>query len=513
MSDDKTFLTRAEADALAVLLNSSDLSKLSAPDEVHINAVTTIKLEIISVTDDEIPTDLTVCLDFGTAYSKAFATKKLNVNDLEFIDLAIGGSDSNPSLLNASEILITKEFIYFGARARDRLNDSHEDIGRLIDSIKQFITLNTDVSKLNLAQLDEIKDPCRLFSRRDALLLYLAHLMSRTETKLVERGFSINARRRFTHPAWRDAARKINESEMRVLMAQAIVLARSAPDRFRNAIEVAAARKFLDDLSKVELHQLPVKLIAEPVREATAAGAGAISATPERSREAYLVVDIGAGTTDVAGFICVNNPKWDRARLFEIIGAADAKNTAGNVLDNTLQKYILEKSSLTRGSEEHYTAGMAIRRSIRVYKETLFNSGTVTVALPTDEAITIDLKLFMSYPPVIEFERTLVEMIAKAASVVADHGRIWLVPTGGGATLPLVMRIAEEGVKHEERHINFALADATLAEVRQSRPDLVSVYPQISVALGGSFPFLPEERPAVSSGTHGNACLLYRPNL
>ena len=32
-------------------------------------------------------------------------------------------------------------------------------------------------------------------------------------------------------------------------------------------------------------------------------------ATRERHRQPYVILDIGAGTTDVAGCLCVNNPQ------------------------------------------------------------------------------------------------------------------------------------------------------------------------------------------------------------
>src|SRR5205807_1371269 len=111
--------------------------------------------------------------------------------------------------------------------------------------------------------------------------------------------------------------------------AEAIVLARSLGDQLLEALPVASARAALDQLKELQ-GELPLNLIAEPVREATAAGAGALFGTPAHRREAYIIVDIGAGTTDVAGFYCVNNPDWDRPRVFEVNGAADAIKSAGN---------------------------------------------------------------------------------------------------------------------------------------------------------------------------------------
>jgi hypothetical protein len=105
---------------------------------------------------------------------------------------------------------------------------------------------------------------------------------------------------------------------MKTMMAQAVVLSRSLGDELLTGLPVPKARQALDELKNLKA-ELPYLLIAEPVREATAAGAGALLGIEEHKREAYIIVDVGAGTTDVAGCYCVNNPEWDRPRVFEVV--------------------------------------------------------------------------------------------------------------------------------------------------------------------------------------------------
>lgn len=174
---------------------------------------------------------------------------------------------------------------------------------------------------------------------------------------------------------------------------------------------------------------------------------------------------------------------------------------AGNVLDNALQKFILQKSSLSDHSEEFRVATLAVRRNLRLYKERLFADGRIVVNLPTDEAVDVELDDFRNYPPVRDFARALAGMVAKSASVVAGDGQtVHLVATGGGSSLPFVREIAEQGVVFEGRTTMFAPRDAVLPEVRQRNPELISIYPQIAVALGGSLPNLPEQRASVAVG-------------
>src|SRR3954464_12154135 len=93
------------------------------------------------------------------------------------------------------------------------------------------------------------QDAKQQFSQRDILVLYLAHLMALIERAAKEKGLTSNIRRRFTHPAWKDGAKEQNEREMRQLMAEAIILARSATSEFTEIMPVTPARQLLDQLA------------------------------------------------------------------------------------------------------------------------------------------------------------------------------------------------------------------------------------------------------------------------
>jgi hypothetical protein len=497
---EKTFLTSREIEALSLLLSSPELDKLPV-DTTPPAVAAQFKLTFDPVSPDVISKDLLLCIDFGTSFSKAFATLDNGLDRAALIDLPIGDGSTGSTLTSPSELFIDNGRLYFGLNARKQLDDTQASADRLIDSIKQFITLNSDVTLLGKSKLSPTQDPTQTFSRRDILALYLGHLMTLTETALTAKGLSINVRRRFTHPAWKDGSKEKNENEMRVMMAEAIVLARSADISLSESISTVDARNLLDQLSQFDKNNLPIGLIREPVREATAAGAGAILATPDNKREIFLVVDIGAGTTDVAGFVCVNNPDWERARLFEITAAANAKNMAGNVLDTALQKLIMEKSALVPESEEYRAAALSVRRDRRLFKEQLFTSGEVIVPLPTDETVRITLEEFNAYPPVVTFQNQITEMISNSAGIVSgDSNRINLVATGGGARLPIVNLLAETGVTYDGRQIMLESREALAEGVRENNPELVDLYPQIAVALGGALPTLPEQMAGLRQG-------------
>ncbi len=493
---EKVVLTSREVEALAVLLGRADESPLPARAPAAADPLP--ELAVVTVADSEIEQDVMLCVDFGTSFSKAFVCVGDANSEPLLIDLPIG--DEKP-LITPSELFIDGDQLYFGPAARRRWNDIHADADRLIDSIKQYITLNADVSALGERPMPPTQDPQGRFTQRDVLVLYLAHLMALTERTLEAKGLPANIRRRFTHPAWGGKVQKQNEEAMRRLMAEAIVLARSGPQEFLASIPINTARRLLDALHLVDSANLPVNLVAEPVREATAAGAGALRATREGERDAYLIVDIGAGTTDVAGFYCVNNPNHDRARVFEVSSAANAKNLAGNALDNALNRFIMEKSGLARDSTEYRLAAAELRRNLRANKEQLFDTGAVVVELATHHIVEISLDDFLGYEPVTKINQQIKAMVAASAeALVGDGDRLKLVATGGGANLPLIAQLAAEGVTCSDRTIRLELADAIDDHIRENHPDLVDPFPQIAVALGGSLPDLPEQRASVSTG-------------
>lgn len=510
-SSEKIFLTKREIVALAVFLEeeaaldkphpATDQTSIGEAPASYPQSILPLTLVPIQIAQEEIDSKSMLCIDFGTSFSKAFASIQDGQGILQLIDLPLGDGSNGTKFTTPSELLIDGASIYFGSQARQRWDNIQAPADRLIDSIKHFITLNMDVSTLGQRPMPMAQDPKQQFSQRDILVLYLAHLTALTERAAKQKGLTNNIRRRFTHPAWKDGSKDQNEKEMRRLMAEAVVLARSAASEFVTAMPLASARRMLDQLAALAPADLPFDLIGEPVREATAAGAGALLATRQGRREAYLVLDIGAGTTDVAGFYCVNNVNNDRMRVFEVSSAADAKNVAGNTLDNALQRFVLDRSGLSLESAEARHAGHALRRQIRSYKEQLFRTGRLIVELTTDQIVEVELEDFLTYPPVVQFTALITAMVSKSAAALAgDLARVNLVATGGGAALPIVRALGKSGIVQDGKRVGFNVVNAMADDIRESHPDLIDPYPQIAVALGGSLPNLPDQKSNIDVG-------------
>ena len=502
-SDTKVFLSTDEASAIKFLFSYSEIE-----DRIAHNSVDTTEREFIPqlgvpIDQEGIDTKQIMCLDFGTSFSKAFASKDLGLfKEPELIELHLDyHTDGTPNYLLPSELFIEKDIIYFGASARKKFNTVEADQSRLIDSPKQYMTLGKEVSKLSEKILHESKDSKKRITQRDVLVIYIAHFNTLAEKALRDKGYPENTPRRYTHPAWSKDTTDANAIAMRRIVGEAIVISRAYPDLFSEFADVSKIKKILQAVEKLDQSELPSSLIKDAVREATAAGSGALSATAEGKREAYVVLDIGAGTTDIAGCLCVNSINADDMRVSEVETASKAFNRAGNFLDQVLLDLIHRKVPYDRSSIEYKQVNADLRRKIRSFKETLFEDKGLLAPLVTGDNVTVSLDDFLNDSRIKNFIEEIKAALREAAfALCPDGGTVKLVATGGGARLPFIGDIANSVSQMDGKVVNYLLVEAMPEELKQSNPDLIAPYPQLAVAAGGSLPSLPTQVTSIKSG-------------
>jgi hypothetical protein len=496
----KTFLSEAELKAVQCLIGT----RQEAPAEGVPQAEPAFHHEdfepVVRWLPEKLPDDeKLVCIDFGTSFSKAYASEGYDPEEApELIDIALSpDAKGSARYLMPSELLINKGEIYFGRSARKVFDDIAAEQDQLIDNPKQYMTLSKDVSNLDKRMLPTTKDPDGIFAERDALVLYLSHLVRMVDQSLASAGLPQALYVRYTHPAWKKEIAEQNSIAMRRIVAEAIALARSYPSDFEAQLGVRRASKLLLAARQASDEDLPFDILKEAVAEATAAGAGALMEAQPTGRQHFVILDIGAGTTDVAGCICVKG-RGRRAKVWEIQSARDAKNLAGNAIDNALQKFILEHSSLAKGSTEYSQAERALRRTIRTEKETLFSTGQAIVELVTDELVEVSLDDFRRDPMVEKIYGAIKDMVSKAAFAIRESdARVFLVPTGGGASLSLVEELVSEPLVDGDKRVKLELRDAMPEELREAYPEIEPYYPQLAVSIGGAHPALPEQKPTI----------------
>ena len=137
--------------------------------------------------------------------------------------------------------------------------------------------------------------------------------------------------------------------------------------------------------------------------------------TSAGKRQAFVILDIGAGTTDVAGCICINDRRNGQFRVAEVTPAAKALNRAGNIIDGALLKIILEDCSLARDTTEYEQTRQMLRKSIRSLKESLFIDGFVFAPLATGETHRVELKKFLESHPIKKLFGDIKEIVTDAA--------------------------------------------------------------------------------------------------
>lgn len=505
-SDSKVFLTSGEAKALRVIADTYADLGVASDNSTHTELEAKEYKEIQSASFpiwDKANEELTVCLDFGTSYSKAFAC---SADDFLLVPkltaLAVGGNDSGvPNLLLPSELFVDDGVIHFGLSARNKFFAVEAKYERLIGSPKQFITLGKDATELDRSVLEKAQEPSQRLTQRDAVVLYLAHLDLLAMNSLSDQGEPTNVKRRYTHPHWNEEIFEKNSLEMRRILAEAITLSQMFPSNLLEKCSLEVALKMLTKVRSAEGNQLPFDMVGDPVLEATAAGAGALMATRKGSRQPYVILDIGAGTTDVAGCVCVHNHNTDQVAVAEVSSAAQAKNMAGNLLDNALLRFMLTKANVVDGTPEYARVQSSLLVSIRDNKEVLFREGSLSVNTPLGDVITASLDEFLEDKVVVKFFEVITELVKKAAFTVAGSSeKVNVVATGGGASLPVVQKLNNMKLESDGKRISLRLQQAMPGAVEDEYPEFADRFAQLAVAVGGSLPNLPKKISSISEG-------------
>jgi hypothetical protein len=80
-----------------------------------------------------------------------------------------------------------------------------------------------------------------------------------------------------------------------------------------------------------------------------------------------------------------------------------------------------------------------------------------------------------AYPPVVDFTQRIRTLVCKSAIAVAGgSNRINLVATGGGAKLPMIKDLADEGAEYEGKRVSIMWRESIPEGVAEEYPDLVA---------------------------------------
>ncbi|UOV04137.1 hypothetical protein MUU75_13445 [Pseudoxanthomonas mexicana] len=461
----------------------------------------TVDLSTLDLPESD--TSYRVCLDFGTAMSKATFVHDNDVADFEEIHvlrLGIPGDQEevNEVMLLSSIFVDPEGRIWFGHHAVEQEHASSEGGGMRLDNIKRWL------SEGNLSTpVDAIYNPTTYeITYEDLVLAYLTFFTWTVNRALAEdvpeKDVRRNFYRRFAMPCFPRANAKQVEQKLNTLLGEAQILADTFWDDIHNGLPLG---RFLSAVEQLRAGRHGYPFIGGSITEPLGVAGSMLSWRTDADSLA-LVVDIGAGTSDFSLYrlhVTVDDEGEvvkAKTAAFEVDSSAKGITEAGNHLDNILKALILNRVGITPAHPKFNNISYRIERNIRTHKEDLFNTGSVFVVLDTGETVDIKLDEFLNHDAVKAFENSLRQtMIEILESVNPDFidwvrmdakRRLTIVLTGGGATLPMARKLASGDVMINGSSITVAEAQAFPTWLKQDYPDLESPYPRIAVSLGGA---------------------------
>ena len=464
------------------------------------------------------PQEWVLCLDFGTAKSKAFAaTDDEEDPELEPLPLGDDDEDVDGSKYEVSScVWIDDEGrLFVGSEAVKRgRNYGGEPAARgALNSLKQAISqVDPEGGAAELAgKLPREVDPTSTLTYADAIAIYLAYLTDLATTAVARRVGTRYVRRRFTVPCWQTPQRRWAAE----LLGKSLLRAQMLADTFRGgwrdgipvervASAVQAAAAYDGELTRLAATE-PNDVIDDwtlGTFEALAAASACI--WRERfARDLMLVVDVGAGTTDLSLFWVVQDGEHHRA--FPIVDGNSGVRQAGDTLDRLLVEALLRRAGLGVDETGDRARRGLRRKGVRQMKERLFQVGSLTETLVNDEEVTLGREEFIESDGVRKFTGRIADTIQRLlegvheswAKAAAEKG-VTLVLTGGGCDLPMITALTNREWRLGGRTVHFQVARRVPRSV-EGRFDaaFIHVYPRLAVAMGGALSTRLDEKGAL----------------
>ena len=445
-------------------------------------------------------TNTILCLDFGTATSKAFASTEAG----EHLELELGKAAGGAGYTLPSSVFIAEDGkAYFGSEAIDKSLSIQDGSRERLDSIKSWLSLREE-GDLDNEMVGETYNPTSYkLTEGDLIRIYLAYLTdiacdSLKEWEIDGEPIGRDVLRRFARPCGKNPRQAAwVDNLMKRLLAEAQILADTFQGRWLGGVSVAQIKAAIEGVKK--LPRRPDFLIDEGIPEPVAVAAGAVASSENRI-DAFMVVDAGAGTTDFGLFFVMRNNSENEPKVFQVGASIKGLNQAGDKVDLLLQAAIRSKEAFDTTSLQGKIVHADLRRRVRVLKEVLFTTGRLDYVLADSTVGEITLENFLQEPGMQRFSKLLEEGFREALEAVDDsylaylaHERVRLqvILTGGSSKLVMMGNLAQGYIEVKGRKIQRELVDATPEWFATKDGAMQVVYPQLAVAIGGASSELP----------------------
>ena len=262
-----------------------------------------------------------LCLDFGTAMSKAFAWDRDSDKPMPLRIGRAAGEPASPYALNSTIFISREGNVFFGQTAVNHAAAADPERHQALQSIKDILTVGpmTDLREPVSRPFNPDEHP---ISRKDVVALYLAFLTDSALLALREdhQEDSRNVPRSYTKPVFD----QVRDEWATDILNECAIIGQALADRFSgqwaNGIPLDDLRKVIDATEAGQLHTQEKHIVVESevLPEPVAAFASRVrNVVPKQSRRRLMmVIDAGAGTTDFAMFARVESESEDGMRLF-----------------------------------------------------------------------------------------------------------------------------------------------------------------------------------------------------
>lgn len=433
------------------------------------------------------PGSACVCLDLGTAMSKASVW--LGAGDTDVAPLPIGlAAQADHPLLTPSAMYVDAGRIFFGPAALKRAEAGVDSKRNPIVSFKMILSAREIEPTLAL-KLSRSVDPTSTLCHRDGIVLYLAYLdqliRAAVDSEPSMSAAIADAPRRLTSPNWQsfDEAGRI----VALLVEEAAAVSRDLGTALRapEGIAVPRVRAALD-----AARAAPVRGVFGGVVFESMSAASAYASFARASEPFVLVIDMGAGTTDIAAF--ERDSGVAPARLSEIAASNQCCPLAGDELDNILIDLFV-RSGGKRGLAAEDRLWRAVKLSARSLKHELFQRGESRFKDRNKKRIRVSRAALEKDPSFRAFCNALTQSVA--VSLAPLHARaqekgavtITVLLAGGGSNLPFLSKVVRAAAVRAKIKLKLKIERfGANWSLPHRRHPFDGVFPQLAIAMGGA---------------------------
>jgi hypothetical protein len=453
-----------------------------------------ISVEVPAYFDDPVSEDFRLCIDFGTAMSKVTLVHdgagKDGGDEIQVLELGdVAGQDpaDGPFELLISSVYISNDgLVYFGKSA---LEVSEQEAGsgdrQRIDNMKRFLS-EDGIDQVIKAEFN----PTGIeIEYRDVVLFYLTYLTWVINQCTDNLGYDRSICRRFAMPVFDGAKARQYSGMLSRMLGDAQVAAEHFGELIDSGIELEELIITCDAIRDMDLEY---PFVGSPVTEPLGVASSLVS-EDGAANNLSMVIDIGAGTTDISLFRIRVDPDGAVYVANQIPRAARGLTMAGNYIDRVLVQKVLSKAEVGLESPDYRRIRNDIERKVRVYKEELFEGSQIDIPLPNGDVVQIGRDDFLQSPSIHKFQEELRGKMAEILEEVdefflrtAPRQELVLVLTGGGASLPFVQSLVGETIEVGNLSVKTVKSHDFPEWMVEDHADLENIFPRIAVSLGGA---------------------------